>query len=547
MMAREEIISNNPIVDLLVKYGVEIKGGGREVQCCCPFHEDTNPSMSINTQKQTFFCHGCGAKGSVIDLVMKFEGVQSGEAMKILAGEEDHREVKRIVKPPSPPKKKVQLKEVMKYVYRNHLGAQVYGVIRYEPKTFRQAHKTDNGWKWGMEGVSRVPYNLPEVINAEKVYICEGEKDADTITKQGEVGTCNVGGAGKWLDAYSAYFEGKEVIICPDQDEPGEKHAQQVLKSVSQVAKWVKVLRIPNKDISEYLDNGGVLKKLEDAAGKIFKGVMVGTRSMRDELESLKMQIDAGDRGALDLGKWLKSLRKYRRLIPGEMMVVIAATGDGKTAVLQNIAWKAKPLKVLMFELELPGTLLVERQIGIDTPMVGDMVEKSIRRSEVKDIDLSNINHIFVNTSPMITIDDLARHIRESELVIGSKPDVVMLDYIQLLTGSGSRYEKTSNAAEALKRIAKETNTIMIVASQAHRPEKGKQLVIGLHSGKDSGGIENSAGMVLGLSRDEDDRKTAYVRVLKCTKGDAVAGKEIICKFEPTLRITEEEAYYGIQ
>ncbi len=53
--------------------------------------------------------------------------------------------------------------------------------------------------------------------------------------------------------------------------------------------------------------------------------------------------------------------------------------------------------------------------------------------------------------------------------------------------------------------------------------------------------------MVLGLSRDEDNRKTAYVRVLKCTKGDAVAGQEIPCNFFPTLRITEKEVQYGVQ
>ena len=63
-----------------------------------------------------------------------------------------------------------------------------------------------------MEGVERVLYNLPAVTKSQEGWICEGEKDADNLTALGYVATCNVGGAGKWLDGYTESLKGKDVV-----------------------------------------------------------------------------------------------------------------------------------------------------------------------------------------------------------------------------------------------------------------------------------------------------------------------------------------------
>jgi len=48
----------------------------------CPFHSDNTPSM--NVKKNYYFCHACGERGSVIDLVMKLKGLSFIEAVKML-------------------------------------------------------------------------------------------------------------------------------------------------------------------------------------------------------------------------------------------------------------------------------------------------------------------------------------------------------------------------------------------------------------------------------------------------------------------------------
>lgn len=52
--------------------------------CLLPTHEDNNPSFGVNANNNTFKCFGCGEKGSVIDLVMKVEGINLNQAVQYL-------------------------------------------------------------------------------------------------------------------------------------------------------------------------------------------------------------------------------------------------------------------------------------------------------------------------------------------------------------------------------------------------------------------------------------------------------------------------------
>ena len=72
-----------------------------------------------------------------------------------------------------------------------------------------------------------MPYRFPKLVGAETVYLPEGEKDVHTLESWGLVASCNPGGSGEshlytgWAD----YFRNRHVIILPDNDDPGRKHA----------------------------------------------------------------------------------------------------------------------------------------------------------------------------------------------------------------------------------------------------------------------------------------------------------------------------------
>jgi hypothetical protein len=161
------------------------------------------------------------------------------------------------------------------YNYLDEAGELLYQVVRYEnPKTFKQRRKnSEGGWVWSVAGISRVLYRLPEIAEADTsqtVYICEGEKDAERLGAEGLLATTNAQGAGKWQDEFSDTLKGRPVVILPDNDEAGRKHARTVAASLSGKARSVKVINLPGLqeggDSSDYLDAGGTGEELEQLA-----------------------------------------------------------------------------------------------------------------------------------------------------------------------------------------------------------------------------------------------------------------------------------------
>ncbi len=69
----------------VVEAHIPLKKRGRNWVGLCPFHEDSDPSFSINEEKQIFYCFGCGEGGDVFKFLMKMEGLSFYEAVKALA------------------------------------------------------------------------------------------------------------------------------------------------------------------------------------------------------------------------------------------------------------------------------------------------------------------------------------------------------------------------------------------------------------------------------------------------------------------------------
>ena len=165
---------------------------------------------------------------------------------------------------------------VATYDYHDVSGRLVFQVVRKVPKTFRQRRPDGNGgWIWDMKGIKRVPYQLPELLNAAAyatIFICEGEKDVDALRARDLVATTNPGGAGKWTPSMSAHLGGRNVVILPDNDEAGEAHARDLITKLAGVAASIRVLRLadlPRKgDVSDWLAAGGTADELERLAAE---------------------------------------------------------------------------------------------------------------------------------------------------------------------------------------------------------------------------------------------------------------------------------------
>ena len=157
---------------------------------------------------------------------------------------------------PAAPAAKSQI--VATYDYTDERGKLLFQSVRYEPKTFRQRRPDGNGgWISDLEGVRKVLFNLPEVLDPQNktILICEGEKDclaAHQVTSL--CATTNPMGAGKWRPEYSESLRGKNCFIIPDNDPVGLLHAEQIAHSLWGIAEKIYVLKLPEgvKDFSDW-------------------------------------------------------------------------------------------------------------------------------------------------------------------------------------------------------------------------------------------------------------------------------------------------------
>ncbi|HAB18243.1 MAG TPA: DnaB-like helicase C-terminal domain-containing protein [Verrucomicrobiota bacterium] len=247
----------------------------------------------------------------------------------------------------------------------------------------------------------------------------------------------------------------------------------------------------------------------------------------------------------IDLGRWLPGFRACcRPLIPGDLVTILAATAVGKTAILQNIAGSMPDVPTLLFELELSGESLFERFVGQKGNFTGWQVEEAYRKGvRMGQAGLGSMfEKLLVCTLPGLSVDSLEVISRQATGKLGQPAKLILVDYIQLMTGQGSsRYERFSDIAEGLRRLAKTLLAAVVVTSQVKRTD-GEDPEVSLCDAKESGSIENSSSLVLGAWREPSieggPADKMFIRVLKNTRG--TSGRLIECRWSPTMRITEQ-------
>jgi DNA primase catalytic core len=83
---KDEVKAKVDIVSLFSSFGVKLEKKGQSFMGLCPFHDDSNPSLSVSKEKGVFNCFGCGESGDVFDVVMKLKELSFGETLKFLNG-----------------------------------------------------------------------------------------------------------------------------------------------------------------------------------------------------------------------------------------------------------------------------------------------------------------------------------------------------------------------------------------------------------------------------------------------------------------------------
>jgi len=529
LITRDEIIAANPIEAYCQAQGWALTRRSGELVTCCPFHDDHNPSMRISAEKGTWFCDPCGKGGSVIDMHAGLHDMSIADALRDMAKPLERDDAPAV---PAAPQVKPSFKLAKTYEYTDGHGRVLYSVDRLQcaktgKKTFRQWHSKGGARVNGMDGVARVLWKLPKVIAADEVWLVEGEKCAEALHECALTATTNCGGSSAWMDGYADTLKGKDVVVCPDQDEAGKKWRDKVLRSLEGKVKTLRTINVPepHNDVADFVSADGDLASLYDAATPVARGVDMPIFSAQEMVAKYREMMSESEANQVRICAAIPELAgDVRPCAPGDVVTLIAGTGVGKSTVLQAIAVSQAPQPVLFFEIELAEAIMAERYMAMTTNTTAKDVERMVNAGPVH---TEAWDHVYTCPQSKITVAQIEEYIERAELKIGKRPRIVMIDYVGLIRGGkGSRYERMSEIAEDLKVLAKSTRTVVFIACQKRRTDDGG--APSLYDSKDSGSIENSSALVLGLSRPTQDQMA--VKVLKQTRGPS--GQEVVLPFD---------------
>lgn len=98
------------------------KLNNREIQVLCPFHNDKNASMSINTESGLYHCFACGSSGSAVGFYMKYNNLSYPEALKALDMDKPYEKpVKQIIVKEKPKKEVIDYTDYCLKVWDNSI------------------------------------------------------------------------------------------------------------------------------------------------------------------------------------------------------------------------------------------------------------------------------------------------------------------------------------------------------------------------------------------------------------------------------------------
>ncbi len=247
--------------------------------------------------------------------------------------------------------------------------------------------------------------------------------------------------------------------------------------------------------------------------------------------------------GFVELDRLLSGLQ------PSDFVVIAGRPSQGKTSFLLNvighIGWTLRK-RVAFFSLEMSaqqvGYRLYQQQTGIDSRLL-----RAARLADHEWALLAEATEtlakavIFVDETPAITPAQMRAKCRRLQALEGL--DLVVLDYLQLMTGGGrfgNRQEEVSYLSRSAKHLAKELHVPVVVAAQLSRSvEQRPDKMPILSDLRESGSIEMDADTVIFLHRPVPNQFATSVTVAKQRNGPTGAVNLV---FNPTASRFEENA-----
>ena len=320
------------------------------------------------------------------------------------------------------------------------------------------------------------------------------------------------------------------------------KYYAQIVAEKSVLRKLIRV----NEEIANicYAQNDTLESILEQSEKNIFdivqrrnngdfvpiRQIVMNTMNMIEEASKNRGAVTGIATGFLDLDY------KTAGMQPSDLILVAARPSMGKTAFVLNIAQHVafhEEKTVAIFSLEMSKEQLVNRLLSLESKVnsqairTGNMKDDEWERL-IESADVIGSSKLLIDDTPGISFGELRSKCRKFK--IENNLEMVIIDYLQLMTGSGkgsdSRQQEISEISRSLKALARELHVPVIALSQLSRAvEQRPDHRPMLSDLRESGAIEQDADVVMFIyredyyNRDTELKNTAEIIIAKQRNG----------------------------
>lgn len=183
----DEIRKRVDIVELISRY-VSLKPSGGSYKGVCPFHEDNDPSLTVDSTKKLWHCFGCGAGGDVFNFLMDIENLSFPDAVRELAAETGVK-IPESRRSSGEPDLAEVMNEASRYYHENLLRKGVGRMAR--------EYLEDRGYGEGVIKEFELGYSLPNWTSLTNKF-----KKDHPVDRLQKVGLVNQSDSGRYYDRF---------------------------------------------------------------------------------------------------------------------------------------------------------------------------------------------------------------------------------------------------------------------------------------------------------------------------------------------------------
>lgn len=390
--------------------------------------------------------------------------------------------------------------------------------------------------------------------NTKTVIICEGMTDTLALASVvndptiAVVGMSSVTAVKRVVSHVVTYADKLKVVLAFDHDDAGKEATTLFVETLEAFDENRQLynLKFPEeyKDVREWVK---ALGKVELEFDTIFANGILGAADISKKVGEYFDK--ATDGAKLDLS-FSPTLSEALRILPGKLIGVIGASGEGKSTFVEHVAIEALQQKMNTFVVSqemLPEEFAIKllrmvRNEPLDNPSFIKHISKEERLVIIKQIETLASTLNMTDSFGSMSIDSINTAVHKLTTA-GKHPDIVIIDHLLAIT-TDTEVGTILDVCKELKALARAHKTCIFILTHTSKPQKARGIQQPtLNSAYGSSGIPIYCDSCVGVASDKEKNLT----MIETVKLERMGGKYVNVSFDFQNYILTEQQSNGKQ